>query len=452
MTRIKYFFLIFMAVGLTLPAHGAKNNARKAKYSAIVMEATTGAILHTESSNTASHPASITKIMTLYLLFEALESRKVTLRTKLPISARAAIQPPCKLGLKAGGTITVKDALLGLVTKSANDASVAIAEYLGGSEDNFAKLMTKKARALGMARTTFKNAHGLHNPGQVTTAHDMAVLGREVFRRYPKYYTYFRTQAFWYNGQRHNNHNKLLAKVPGVDGIKTGFTNPSGFTLVASAQRDGRRLIGVVLGGQSGPSRDRRMIQLLDTAFQSGPRTSFENAPTLRNATLKEKSKTAQKARTHLAVSTPESDPLGDKIREVSQKKQAHVDPLGETIRAVSKELPDPVKAKIRTLEAKASLPKSRGTWSLQVGAFSRAADAQKAARTHLASLPGGYKAKITVAQTKQKRRHLYQARLTGLTQEQATFGAKILEKMGQQCLILRPRQESTLISAENTR
>ena len=233
-------------------------------YAAIVVDGNSGEVLHAADADAKRHPASITKIMTLYLLFERLEAGKFKLDTPLKISEHASEQSPTKLGLKEGQTIKVEDAILGLVTRSANDAAVVIAEAIAGDEDDFAKMMTRKARALGMKNTVYRNASGLPNREQVTTARDQALLGRAVQERFPKYYRYFSRRSFTYRGQSIRNHNHLLGSVDGVDGIKTGFTTASGFNLVASLHRNNRYVVAVVLGGKSGGARDARMRTLLD--------------------------------------------------------------------------------------------------------------------------------------------------------------------------------------------
>ena len=232
-------------------------------YAAIVVDAKTGAVLHQSAPDGPRHPASLTKIMTLYLLFERLEAGKIALGTEMPVSEEAASQAPTKLGLRPGQTIAVEDAIKGLVTKSANDAAVVIAEALGGSQDEFAQMMTKKARAIGMANTTYRNASGLPNDEQITTARDQALLGIAIQQRFPKYYRYFALTSFVYRGSAMRNHNHLLGKVEGVDGIKTGYTNASGFNLVTSVKRGYRHIVAVVLGGRSAGSRDARMRDLI---------------------------------------------------------------------------------------------------------------------------------------------------------------------------------------------
>ena len=233
-------------------------------YAAIVVDDKSGFVLHEVSADEPRHPASLTKIMTLYLLFEQLEGGKLKLDTPLPISTRAAMQNPTKLGLKANQTIKVEDAIKGLVTKSANDAAVVVAEAIGGSEEEFAKLMTLKARALGMTSTTYVNASGLPAEEQITTARDQAVLGRAIQHRFPGYYQYFATPSFRYKGAEMHNHNTLLGQVKGVDGIKTGYTEASGYNLVSSVRRDEKHIVAVVLGGTSNAARDARMRQLIE--------------------------------------------------------------------------------------------------------------------------------------------------------------------------------------------
>ena len=232
-------------------------------YAAIVVDANSGAVLYSEHGDSPRHPASLAKIMTLYLLFERMEAGKLSPQTELAVSAHAAVQPPSKLALKPGETITVENAIRALVTKSANDVAVVVAEAIGGSEEEFARMMTRKARELGMKSTTYYNASGLPHEDQITTARDQALLGRAVQERFPKYYRYFATSSFAYRGRAMRNHNKLLGTVEGVDGIKTGYTNASGFNLVTSMKRGGRHVVAAVFGGRSGNSRDARMRELV---------------------------------------------------------------------------------------------------------------------------------------------------------------------------------------------
>ncbi|MEM7679918.1 MAG: D-alanyl-D-alanine carboxypeptidase family protein [Pseudomonadota bacterium] len=242
--------------------------ASNPKYAALVMDADTGLILHQRYADKRLHPASLTKVMTLLLLFDAIEDGRVRLNDRIRVSRRASSMQPSKLGLKSGETIRVKDAIYSLVTKSANDVAVAVAEHLAGSEGKFAEAMTSRAREIGMSRTTFKNASGLHNRYQISTARDIAKMARYIIKVYPTYYDYFSRRSFTYKGKTYRNHNRLLGKYEGMDGMKTGYIRASGFNLVASAKRDGQRIIGVVFGGRSSQTRNAHMKTLLDGGFK----------------------------------------------------------------------------------------------------------------------------------------------------------------------------------------
>ena len=244
-------------------SHSEDRDSYSPAFSQIIVDANSGATLSSSNPDASRHPASLTKIMTLYLLFERLDSGKIKLDTEMPVSRHASEQDPTKLGLLPGQTIRVEDAIKGLVTRSANDAAVVIAEALGGDEDDFAMLMTRKAHMLGMSKTTYRNASGLPDDEQVTSARDQATLGRAIQDRFPRYYRYFSTASFTFRGHSIANHNHLLGTVEGVDGIKTGYTRASGFNLVTSMRRGNRHLVGVVMGGRSGSSRDAIMRNLL---------------------------------------------------------------------------------------------------------------------------------------------------------------------------------------------
>lgn len=259
--------------------------AWQAGFAAIVVDAKTGKILDEESPDALRHPASLTKIMTLYLLFERIEQGKLSLKSRLDVSEYASGRPPSKLGLKPGTTIAAEDAIKALVTRSANDVATVIAENIADDEEAFAVLMTRKARALGMTKTVFKNASGLPDREQVTTARDMATLGRAIQDRFPSLYRYFSTQSFIWRGRAIANHNRLLGRVPGVDGIKTGYTNASGFNLVTSVRHKNRHIVAVVLGGRTGALRDQYMRELISDNLDdatTGPRTTplVAEAPT----------------------------------------------------------------------------------------------------------------------------------------------------------------------------
>lgn len=232
-------------------------------FASYAVDGNSGRVLHAESENAQRHPASVTKVMTLYLLFEALDKGRLTLDTRIPVSVHAASMAPTKLGLRPGSTIRVADAIGAMVTKSANDMAVAVAEAVGGDEPSFARLMTRKAHMLGMSRSNFVNASGLPDAMQLTTAHDLATLGRAIHDRYPRYFHYFSIPSFHYAGQTMPNHNHLMEQVEGMDGIKTGYTRDSGFNLLASVNRDGHWLIAVVVGGRTRLGRDRIMADII---------------------------------------------------------------------------------------------------------------------------------------------------------------------------------------------
>ena len=264
--------------------HHVVRESYSPQFSSIIVDGNSGAVLSSNNPDGIRRPASLTKIMTLYLLFERLDAGKMKLDTEMEVSEHASEQAPTKLGLKPGQTLKVEDAIKGLVTRSANDAAVVIAEAIAGDEDEFAKLMTRKARLLGMSKTTYRNASGLPNDEQLTTARDQATLGRAIQDRYPRYYRYFATTVFNFRGQSIRNHNRLLGNVEGVDGIKTGYTRASGFNLVSSMRRGNRHLVGVVLGGRSGGSRDATMRNLLAENLDKGATKRTVAAITERNA------------------------------------------------------------------------------------------------------------------------------------------------------------------------
>ena len=260
--------LVAMIIG-TAPPNDAKAQGLfdHPKYAAIVVDAHSGEVLYARRADALRYPASITKVMTLYLTFEALQTGRLSLNDEIVVSPHAAAQSPTKLGIRAGGTVKVDDAIRSIALLSANDIAVAMAERIGGSESRFAALMTLRAQELGMTNSRFVNANGLPDSRQVTTARDIAILSRAVMRDYPQYYSYFGQQSFNFRGRTINNHNHLLKKMPGVDGIKTGYTNAAGYNLAASQVKDGRRLITVVLGGSSNAARDENVADLLDAGF-----------------------------------------------------------------------------------------------------------------------------------------------------------------------------------------
>jgi D-alanyl-D-alanine carboxypeptidase len=269
------FLALAMVSGISLAGIGEASADTKA--AAIVVDANTGTTLYSLNADAQRFPASLTKMMTLYMLFEAMASGKVSKSTPIPVSAYAAGQPPTKVGFRPGQSISAEAAILSLITKSANDSATAIGEYLGGSEQRFAVMMTNKARQLGMRNTQFRNANGLPNPQQRSSARDLALLGIALREHFPQYYDYFSTRSFSYRGRRIVGHNRLLGKVRGVDGIKTGYTQASGFNLVSSVNVDGKKLVAVVMGGTSGGARDAQMAKLIEQYLPAASRRDGGN-------------------------------------------------------------------------------------------------------------------------------------------------------------------------------
>ncbi|OHV85322.1 D-alanyl-D-alanine carboxypeptidase [Ensifer sp. LCM 4579] len=282
------------------------------KYAGIVVDAKTGKVLYGDSADELRYPASLTKMMTLYLTFEALEAGRISKSTPVPFSKNAASEPPSKLGVRAGQSITVEQAILSLVTRSANDSATALGELLGGSEQRFARMMTNKARALGMTRTTYRNANGLPNSEQLTTARDQARLGLALRQHFPQYYDYFSTRSFRFGKQTIGNHNRLLGNVRGVDGIKTGYTRASGFNLVTSAQLDGRSIVAVVMGGTSGGARDAQMRKLVAKYMPEASRRGSGNLIAQTPAAPVTVAETAPQASDRAATELPHTGPVPD--------------------------------------------------------------------------------------------------------------------------------------------
>jgi D-alanyl-D-alanine carboxypeptidase len=336
--------LLLAIMALTAMTDSAEARRRKRggyspPYASIVIDVNSGKMLEGTNPDAPRFPASVTKVMTLYMLFEQMERGKFRPDTPLTVSAFAARQAPSKIGFDPGETIEVDEAIKALVTKSANDVAVVVAEAIGGDQETFAEMMTAKARALGMSRTTFRNASGLPNPEQVTTARDLATLGRAIHDRFPKYWRYFQTRNFEYAGRNYRNHNKLLGRVDGVDGIKTGYTRASGFNLLTSARDGNRHLMAVVLGGQSGRSRDARMASLVESHLPrayAGVRT----APRVLEASAESPAPTEVRQLARAEVKIPEIKAVPAKVVElkVPDAKVAEIKQPADNARPVSYE------------------------------------------------------------------------------------------------------------------
>jgi D-alanyl-D-alanine carboxypeptidase len=410
---------------------GAAAAPALAKYASIVVDAESGLVLHETNADTRNYPASLTKMMTLYLLFEALQQGDLSLSDKLTVSARAAKQQPSKLGLKTGATLTVDNAIRALVTKSANDVAVVVAEAIGGTEWSFAKLMTSKAKALGMSRTNFHNASGLPDSRQLSTARDMATLSLALIEDFPQYYHYFSLGSFTYKGKTYANHNKLLTAYNGVDGIKTGYTKASGYNIAVAAVRDDRRLVAVVFGGKTAGVRNRHASDLLDQAFATVEELDLPDPPAVIEAKATPAAPPEKPiASVSLPVTLPEQGSGGSDVAAVA------LPPPAPPIPAPA--LPD--NSQVATLGTVANDASPLGLWAIQVGAFSRYANAEKAAvaaggqaRQPLAG------AAIQVMEVRSDQGLLYRARLGNLSEDDAREACRLLTKQNTACLVIQP-------------
>ncbi len=458
---------------------------------AIVVDANSGTVMEESNADSQRHPASLTKIMTLYLLFETLNSGKLKMSGELPVSVHAAEQAPTKLGLKAGETITIDSAIRGIVTRSANDAAVVVAEALGGDEANFSKMMTAKARALGMTHTIYHNASGLPDDQQVTTARDQSILARAMHDRFHQYYHYFSTRSFEFRGVTIRNHNRLLGRIDGVDGIKTGYIRASGFNMVTSVQRGQRRIIVVVFGGRTANIRDARVIDLINNhiKFAAVKRTA---PPVLEGwAATKARDKKKLTERSASEVPLPTRDPRA----QFAAASAAMDDPaIGSsvpieptpvrtlTIHTVPTQIasaepvawadrqalpttipnrhndfsaaaplfpplwPDLNSASLGGQSPKPAPPaetepasKHNGAWIIQIGAF----DDENEAKQHLASVQNKVKRLLGSAdpfteRIKRGDKDLYRARFAGLDKTQAQTACQHLKRSDIPCLLLR--------------
>jgi D-alanyl-D-alanine carboxypeptidase len=329
-------------------SHAASHSSYSPPYSAIIVDGNSGVTLHESSADSQRHPASLTKIMTLYLLFEQFEAKKLTLDSQIPMSEHCASRPPTKLGIEPGGGIRSEDAIKALVTRSANDVACAIGEMIGGNEETFAGIMTKKAHAIGMTRTVYRNASGLPDDEQVTTARDQATLGRAIQDRFPRYYSYFSTVSFTWHGHPIRNHNHLVGNMEGVDGIKTGFVTASGFNLVSSIRRNGHHLVGVVMGGSSAGARDSRMRELLTEYINKGstrrsaPLIAEGHPPAVISAAAAKPEPTAEvsiaatPAAPFVGAPTAAAQPAAPVARQAAARVQQSPAPIEATAAAIS--------------------------------------------------------------------------------------------------------------------
>jgi D-alanyl-D-alanine carboxypeptidase len=405
---------------------------------AILVDADDGRVMSAVNADIPNHPASLTKIMTLYLLFDALEKGRVHLHDPMAVSAHAAGQQATKLGLNPGQTITVEQAILGMVTLSANDAAVVVGEFLGGSESGFAVIMTNKARELGMRQTVFRNASGLPIAGQWSTPRDMAMLARALIKNHAAEYHYFSTREFDFAGRAIPTHNHLLGNYEGADGIKTGYIASSGFNLVASAKRNGHRLIGVVFGGNTIRDRDRLMVALLDAGF-----AREGNAPAIATAKLDTLPEPEDEANAPAPQTEAEAeDP------QVSAVMQAMASAQPPAVAAAPATGTTATKTAAITATAKTTAadlqPEGAGDaddlpWGIRLGSFGARAKAAHLADTVAARLGDLVSAgHAEVASTKSRHAVHYEALVVGLAESDAQRACRTLHHHRVPCHVIR--------------
>lgn len=412
LTRLRALSVCLIAALCLLGAQGAQANPL---YASFVMDADTGVVLHERYADKKLHPASLTKVMTLLMVFESLKKGKLRMSDKIYISHHAASMVPSKLGLAPGSSITVRDAIQALATKSANDIAVAVAEHVGGSERNFARMMTFRARQLGMDRTLFLNASGLHNKKQVSTARDMALMARYVINTYPDYYKFYSAKSFTYQGKVYRNHNRLMSSYRGMDGMKTGYISASGFNLIASVVRDDRRVIGVVFGGKTSRSRNAHMARLLDDAFRRLPQV--RTAEALIPAPGKKPDSMMLASASVSALEPAASNAANDTYIPVPAAK------ANRGVNVVEQGSGD----------FQGDIDKS---WAIQVGAFKSQGQTMRALRKAVKQLPPYYKraeplvVPLTIAGSE-----LYRARLSGYSAHDAYAACAYIRE----CITIAP-------------
>ena len=465
-----------LIVGLAISVDPAQ---ARPKYAGIVIDAKTGKTLYSENANKPRYPASLTKMMTMYLMFEALSDKRMTKKTRIRMSKYAASKPPSKLGIRPGGSLSAEQAIYALATKSANDVATAVAEHLGGSEAKFARIMTLKARKLGMKHTRFNNASGLPSKTQLTTARDMATLGIALRQHFPQYYRYFSTTSFKYGKRKYGNHNRLLGRVKGVDGIKTGYSRASGFNLVSSVRLKGRSIVAVVMGGRSGKSRNAQMRSLIKRYLPKASRgkqkqllasrssspfvvASLQSlpkrgpVPQFRNANSKNVQPGAAQARIQLAHTlqvasinnlssfgdgTEYSDEMvREKLRQISGKELPVPVIRPQNDIGARKISTDPViTASIKPSRSKNTRSKKVRGWQIQIGATDSKKAAMKLLKKAKSKAPRQLASKKTYTETVTKNSIvLYRARFTGFSSKSAARNAcKILKKKRFSCLAI---------------
>lgn len=432
---VRWLLTMVLLCSAISSAH-AQTNPR---YAAIVLDAHSGEVLHSEYADAARYPASLTKMMTLYLLFEAMDNQLLKLDTGMPVSAHAASMPQTNISLKKGDRLRVRDAIPALVVRSANDAAVVVAEALGGTEIQFAQMMTRKAKALKMNSTTFRNASGLPNSGQQTTARDLSILSMRLMKDHAKYYHYFSTPSFTYGGRTYHSHNRLIKNYPGTDGMKTGYINASGFNVATSTKKGNHRLVAVVMGGRTAQSRDAAMAALLDKSFIRAEQIA------------KVSPKAAQQAR---QAAPPASKIVisSETVRQVTrleaqQTQEAKINQPTSQIKPIQQAQIKPIQqAPIQTAKTGISVIQSGSAptfsaeqaWAVQVGSFRALEQAKDRAAEAARRLGNTQQSNMAVNPASVGGQTLYRAQLVGLLQHEAKQACEQLVREGIDCLVIR--------------
>jgi len=422
---IRLSTLLFLTISIIGIGSLSTNALAQSKYAAYVMDAKTGRTLFSRNANALRYPASLTKMMTLYVTFQELQARRISKRTRFRVSRTAAGQAPSKLGLRAGQRISVEKLILALVTKSANDAAVVLAEGISGSHARFARRMTTTARGIGMKRTTFKNANGLPNRYQRTTARDMSTLALRLMSDFPEYYPYFRVRSFKYNGRTYFTHNRLLRNYAGTDGVKTGYTNASGFNLTTSVRRKGKHLIGVVLGGKTSRWRDQHMRTILTRAF---PKALASN---IQVAQRKTKKRRVAQRKTRMSAKS-----IKEVVSRIDQRQRQRLTML------IAQKTARPEIKIIETASSSAPKLDIASLWKIQVGAFALRRMAKDRLDFILEKKFKPLKnAKSNIVRAKKNGRDLYRVRFAGLDEDGAEAVCMSLQDDKVGCYALAPPQ-----------
>jgi len=432
-------FSILLTLSLTAaPAATPVVAQENLRYAAIVIDAESGEVMFARHADARRYPASITKVMTLYLVFEALEQGKIKLDDVIRVSPHAAGQPPSKLGLAAGQTITVEDAILATAIRSANDMAVALAEHVAGSHTRFAAMMTLKAEELGMTQTRYANANGLPDSRQLTSARDLAVLCRALLRDFPQHYRFFGVNSWFYGGREYRNTNGLLNSGQGYDGIKTGFTNASGYNLAASAVRDGRRIITIVLGGRSTATRNEHVAELMSTGFEVAARRRGGERIEVAQTFFEQRGfgigpEPAEGGVLYAALpgdaaAGSRAEPEDSDVRLVSAPA-----PRSDRTAELNRQ-PTPPPAAQRRAPARPAA--AEGRWSVQVGAFRD----ETVARDWLDEVNRRFRSQFSGAERRvMSASGWWRSRFTGMTEEAARAACEALSARNVTCQVVRP-------------